>query len=269
MPQDRIFSFETMLYVVYFSLQDVEPYRTYLVEHWDEFSRLYDTLADDQSRSTLISVLKGRLSGDLAHFRKCCVPDQYYPPDLIHFSKGELMVELGAYDGQTLLEFISRCPDCRGAYCFEPDVKLLPGLERIKEQQAEQGKQVYVIPKGAWDCETVLDLSSEGTEEGRTHVLSDDAKEHGYAIETSTVDKEVKEPISFMKMDIEGAELRALHGAEKQIRTNRPKLAVCVYHKNEDILEIWNYLRELVPEYRFYLRHHTTAGAETVLYALI
>ena len=81
--------------------------------------------------------------------------------------------------------------------------------------------------------------------------------------------KEVKEPISFMKMDIEGAELRALHGAEKQIRTNRPKLAVCVYHKNEDILEIWNYLRELVPEYRFYLRHHTTAGAETVLYALI
>ena len=48
------------------------------------------------------------------------------------------MVELGAYDGQTLLEFISRCPDCRGAYCFEPDVKLLPGLERIKEQQAEQ-----------------------------------------------------------------------------------------------------------------------------------
>ncbi|MCI8740707.1 MAG: hypothetical protein HFG10_11455, partial [Oscillibacter sp.] len=48
-PQDRIFSFETMLYVVYFSLQDVEPYRTYLVEHWDEFSRLYDTLADDQS----------------------------------------------------------------------------------------------------------------------------------------------------------------------------------------------------------------------------
>lgn len=125
------------------------------------------------------------------------------------------------------------------------------------------------FPKGAWDCETVLDLSSEGTEEGRTHVLSDDAKEHGYAIETSTVDKEVKEPISFMKMDIEGAELRALHGAEKQIRTNRPKLAVCVYHKNEDILEIWNYLRELVPEYRFYLRHHTTAGAETVLYALI
>ena len=83
------------------------------------------------------------------------------------------------------------------------------------------------------------------------------------------MDEEVKEPVSYMKMDIEGSELRALHGAERQIRENHPKLAVCVYHKNEDILDIWNYLRELVPEYRFYLRHHTVVGTETVLYAVL
>ena len=69
-------------------------------------------------------------------------------------------------------------------------------------------------------------------------------------------------------MDIEGSELEALHGAEKQIVKNHPVLAVCVYHKIEDILNIWDYLRMLVPSYRFYLRHHMWSGSETVLYAI-
>nr|WP_325212014.1 FkbM family methyltransferase [uncultured Oscillibacter sp.] len=267
-PQACVFSFEVQLYAVYFGLEDIEAYRTYLLEHKDEILLLYDTLADDKSRETLVSVLKGRLSGELAYFQGCCVPDQYYPSDVIHLSEGEVMVELGSYDGGTLLEFIQRCPGYRAAYCFEPDVKLQPQLKAIEKQQAAQGKQVHVIPKGAWDCSTVLNLSSEGTSKGNTRILDRGELERSYTIETAAVDEVVTEPVSYMKMDIEGAEMRALHGAEKQIRENHPKLAVCVYHKNEDILEIWDYLRKLVPEYRFYLRHHTMAGAETVLYAV-
>lgn len=268
LPEAEIFSFETFLYTVYFSLQDIEAYRAYLLEHWEEFSSLYDTLADDLSRSTLASVLKGRLTGDLRWFRQSFVPDQYYPDDIICFSKGEVMVELGAYNGETLKQFIRLCPDCRAVYCFEPDVKLLPRLRELAADQAGQGRKVHIIPKGAWDHSTVLSLSCEGTGQGATHVLDDGVQVCGYTIEAAAVDEEVKEPITYMKMDIEGSELRALHGAEGQIRKNRPKLAVCVYHKNEDILEIWNYLRELVPEYRFYLRHHTVTGGETVLYAV-
>lgn len=267
-PEETIFSFETELYVDYFSLLDVEAYRAYLLDHWDGFLELYDALADGKSRDTLTSVLKGRLSGELSYFRQCCVSDQYYPSDIIRFSKDEVTVDLGAYEGETLLELIPRCPDYQAAYCFEPDVNLLPQLEKVKEQQAERKKRVYVVPKGAWDCSTTLKFSTAGTLEGSSHIMDDCEGERSYAIETAAVDEVVKEPISYMKMDIEGSELRALHGAETQIRTNRPKLAVCVYHKNEDILDIWNYLRSLTPEYQFYLRHHTTAGTETVLYAV-
>lgn len=268
LPKAEIFSFETELYMLFFPLQNIEPYRAYLLEHWNELLNLYDAFADDLSRDTLISVLKGRLTGDMRWFQQCCMPDQYYPDGIIQFSQGEIIVDLGAYDGDTLAEFIRRCPDYGAAYCFEPNSEVLPMLEQYREQQKSLGRHIYVIPKGAWDQSTVLYFSLKGITMTQSYISSGPQKEYSFKIETAAVDEEVKEPISYMKMDIEGSEFRALHGAERQICENHPKLAVCVYHKNEDILDIWNYLRKLVPEYRFYLRHHLITGVETVLYAV-
>ena len=75
--------------------------------------------------------------------------------------------------------------------------------------------------------------------------------------------------ITFLKMDIEGSELKALHGARKIIQRDKPKLAICVYHKPEDIIEIPLYINSLVPEYKFYMRHYGYTPANTVLYAII
>lgn len=74
--------------------------------------------------------------------------------------------------------------------------------------------------------------------------------------------------MSFIKMDIEGADLEALKGCQNTIRRYHPKLAISVYHKPEDIIEIPCYIKELVPEYRLYLRHYGNGDTETVLYAL-
>jgi len=267
-PQNCIFSFETVLYTVYFSLYDIESYRTYLLAHWAELTELYDTLSDDKSRETLVSVLKGRLPGNLSYFRECRVPNQYFSEDIVRFSKGEVMVELGSYDGETLLEFIRYCPDFKRAYCFESNRNLLPNLNMIQEQQRQQGKEIVVVPKGAWDQTTTLRFSANGTTTSTAHILNDQKNEDGYVIETVAIDDAIQESISYVKMDIEGSELRALHGMEKHITKDHPKIAVCVYHNNKDILDIWNYLRGLVPEYRFYLRHYELDGYETVLYAI-
>ena len=69
-------------------------------------------------------------------------------------------------------------------------------------------------------------------------------------------------------MDIEGAELKALHGCKEILVKHRPKLAICVYHKKEDIVEIPLYLHDVVPEYKFYMRHYSVRAYETVLYAV-
>ena len=74
--------------------------------------------------------------------------------------------------------------------------------------------------------------------------------------------------VTFIKMDIEGAEMDALYGAKETIKRNRPKLAVCIYHSDEDMVRITEYIHSLVPEYRLYVRHHSRSAVETVVYAV-
>ena len=69
------------------------------------------------------------------------------------------------------------------------------------------------------------------------------------------MDDVIADPVTFLKMDIEGFELDALMGAKGLIETYKPKLAICVYHKCEDPVSIVEYLAQLVPEYEFYMRH--------------
>ena len=140
----------------------------------------------------------------------------------------------------------------------------------IQKRENVSGEKIVVVQKGAWDCATELRFFApeDGGESG-SFVLGGTSCENVRLIKTATVDQTVSEPITYMKMDIEGAEMHALRGAERQIAKNKPKLAVSVYHKIGDLFEISSYLRTLVPEYRFYLRHHSYAGDDTVLYAVV
>lgn len=70
-------------------------------------------------------------------------------------------------------------------------------------------------------------------------------------------------------MDIEGSELEALKGAVKTIQRDKPRLAICLYHKPEDIVEIPRLIKNLVPEYKLYIRHYIPYHFDTVLYAVI
>jgi len=76
------------------------------------------------------------------------------------------------------------------------------------------------------------------------------------------------EKATFIKMDIEGSELEALKGAQNQIKVNKPKLAICVYHKETDLITIPQFILSLNPDYKLYLRHYGNFSTELVLYAL-
>ena len=70
-------------------------------------------------------------------------------------------------------------------------------------------------------------------------------------------------------MDIEGSELKALEGMKQTIKKYKPKLAICIYHKFEDLWELPLYIKKLVPEYQLYIRNYTSYLDEIVLYAAI
>lgn len=73
--------------------------------------------------------------------------------------------------------------------------------------------------------------------------------------------------VGFIKLDVEGAEMDVLQGAQKTIKRDKPFLALCVYHRRGDVLTMMRYINSLVPEYQFWLRHYGPMGIETVLYA--
>jgi FkbM family methyltransferase len=88
----------------------------------------------------------------------------------------------------------------------------------------------------------------------------------GEEVRVDTLDRAVSEPVSFIKMDLEGWELKALAGCARHIRENRPKLAIAVYHRAADFRTVYRYARSLHPDYKVYLRHYTQGWSETVMF---
>ena len=96
-------------------------------------------------------------------------------------------------------------------------------------------------------------------------IVSGNDEGASYRIDVASIDETAEcADATWIKMDIEGAEMDAIHGAEKTIKNNHPKLTICIYHSDEDMLRIIEYIHNLVPEYKLYVRQHTKFDIETV-----
>ena len=83
------------------------------------------------------------------------------------------------------------------------------------------------------------------------------------------MDDTCKEKVDYIKMDIEGMEMEALKGATETLRLYKPALAVSVYHKIEDIVEIPQFILNLGLDYKLYLRHYWNCnGTDSILFAI-
>lgn len=182
---------------------------------------------------------------------------QYF--DMFGPGDEETFVDAGAYNGDTIRDFLSWIGDKKyKVYSIEP---LADMCEVIKNKNISN---VSVFNYAAWNKKEKLffDERSRGSSVKMNENIS--------TLWGNTIDAIVGDDnVSFIKMDIEGAELKALEGAKETILRCFPKLAICIYHKAEDIYEIGNYILGLNPRYKFYIRHYTAYKWETVLYAVI
>lgn len=172
----------------------------------------------------------------------------------------EVFVDVGSYDGETAGFFIDWA---KGGYeqifCLEPD----PANQQKVRARMDGRPNVTIVPKGAWSEETELHFAAEGRKQSRVS----DAGETIVPVDTLDHILAGVRP-TFLKMDIEGAELHALRGAAQTIRQYRPKLAISVYHRPEDIFTLPDLLLGYHPDYQFYLRHYSLGYFDTVLYAI-
>ena len=188
---------------------------------------------------------------------------QYFGLDFLKPLPEEVFIDAGCMDGETLIQFRDWCNgQYKTIYGLEPDTtNYHSALETIKYNNIER---VSMVNKGAWCRNDALFFSA--TANGSSNL----SESGSVKVDVAPIDDIVgDDKVTYLKMDIEGAELNALIGAKNTITKNKPRLAICVYHKPEDILEIPLYLLQLVPSYKFYLRHHSQFYIETVLYATI
>lgn len=186
--------------------------------------------------------------------------DQYF--DIFAPQEDEIIVDAGAFDGTTEKEFFEWGGErIKKIYAFEMDPA--NGKQCMEFYQRNNLDKVVFINKGTGSKEEIvhLDDSSAG---GRGATKGSGT----IAAKITTIDSVVKDDrVTFIKMDVEGAELESLKGAAKTIKRNKPRLAICIYHKDFDSYELVRYIHSLVPEYRFRVRHYTSVFWETVLYA--
>lgn len=232
--------------------------REYLAQHEAEFDRAYQLLADEPSRKVFREVLRFKVSGNPAHLF-CCQTDKDEAWQLLNPSTQEDYADLGAYDGDTIRELLAHTGGCyRRILALEPDEKNFRKLSR----NTAGFVNTDLLQVAAWDRPATLPLSKRGGRNSRV-------APQGEPVRADALDNLANHPVSLLKLDVEGSEARALDGARKTIRRDRPKLYLCAYHRNEDLFALPLQLESICPGYRIYLRHHPYVPAwETNFYCL-
>lgn len=230
-------------------------------------TEFYNALGDERSKETLVAFINQRICARSLYYGKYFDPNHYLAEDLVRLQDNEVYVDCGAYDGDSVVAFL-KAAQKQGVkkpakiLAFEPEEKNFALL-----QHADIGDvELKAINKGVWSENTTLRFDSGMDTSSR---LSEG--EGNTSIDVVSIDNALEGTnyATFIKMDIEGAELEALKGAQHTIRASLPVLTISLYHKPEDLLTIPQYIRELSDNYRFYLRgHHPALAFELVLYAL-
>ncbi len=251
-------SFE--LYAPTVSVVDGSPFTLeFFEENEENFRRAYDMLSDEKSKSDYLDILRFKLSGDVKYLVKTHSEKMKLYDEVLPLSDNETIMDLGAYDGDTIREFLTVT---QGRYnkifALEPDEKNFRKLERKTDGLIN----LIRLNIGAWDKKETLYFAKKS---GRNSRLEDG----GVPVEFNSIDNIADGKVTFIKMDIEGAELKALEGAKNTIEQYRPKLYVCAYHRNEDMFSLPFKIKELYDGYKIYFRQHPYIPAwESNFYAI-
>lgn len=234
----------------------------YCMEHLQELNAVYRSLADDESRRVMLNVIQYKISGCIHYLDAVTATTDEIYHDILRPNRTEHYVDLGAYNGDTIRELLEHSHRSYSAiHAVEPDKKNFKKLVTFIE--TADLKRINAYHCAAWCKDAELPFSSKS---GRQSVLSP----NGESMSARSVDSILHgKPATYIKMDVEGFEREALWGAARTIRHYSPKLAVAVYHRNEDIFELPLLVKRMNPKYKLYLRHKLYLPAwETNLYAI-
>ncbi|MDR3001831.1 MAG: FkbM family methyltransferase [Fibromonadaceae bacterium] len=221
---------------------------------------------DQETKKTFLGMINFRQTYKKSYHINHGNHTQYFINDFFIYGKNEVLIDCGSYNGDSIEKFLE-IPNME----YEQIVAFEASTNSFKllEQKFENNQKIVLLNVGVYSKDGELYFmesdSSSSVSEHAENVLGKKT------IKVKAIDSlENLKKVTFIKMDIEGAEIEVLKGAEKTILRDKPLLAISIYHSNEDMLRIAEWVHALVPEYKLFCRQHChfPYTFETVLYAL-
>jgi FkbM family methyltransferase len=232
-----------------------------IIDSQAAIERVYRNLADEESRRCLLSICEFRLGQHNAYASFTHSDRQYFNDLTLRPLAGQTntVVDGGAYNGDTFLELAGKI-EVSGAYLFEPDPN---NFQELTHAVKMSPIAAVCLPLAISDHYRILSFNAGNGEGGS---ISEQGKTHIAAVALDELLQGIA--VTFLKLDVEGAEIAALHGASELIKRYRPVMAISLYHKPQDLWEIPEYLLQICENYDFYIRQHYFNSFDSVLYAI-
>ena len=237
---------------------------------------VYDFLADAESKLQFVNILAQIMAPQMAQLTYAQLwrrsKGAYYGEKFIKIGDEEVLCDCGAYIGDSIEWFMQFAnEEFKFIYAYEiaeDNFAILKENMKCMERYVNGLSEKYkLVNAGVWEKTGEIQYGKEekaGT--GGYTVLKNMNTRRAEAV---TIDETVDMPVTFIKMNIEGAELNALRGAEKTIKKYHPTLAVNISHRLPDMWLIPAYIKQIVPEYDLYVRHTNPSIGGTILYAIL
>lgn len=235
---------------------------------WDKLLEAFRLQADEKSREIFVNTFCLRVAPHLAwhSYEDLCTLPQYFPEDIVSLKSCKNVVDCGAYTGDTLEEFHKLTGGYEHYYAFELDHGNYVALQNMV-WSLNGTDRITCFPYGVWSEDRDISYGTMASDNSRS-IYNPRETENAHVV---SLDQQLQDAaVDFIKMDIEGSEMEALKGAAEIVRKQHPTMAVCIYHRIEDMWEIPLYLKELCGDYKIYTRHHAKFWvSETVCYARV
>ncbi len=239
---------------------------SFLKENSKELKTFYESLTDYRSKKTFYAVVNNWYNYDFINLGEVIEKHfpHYFDLDIIPGCQNEVFVDLGAYTGDTIKDFVT-------TYGID-SYKKIYAYEITEESMHTLKENLSTYPRIIYSKKAVMDFVGNGSvinHEISTSSNQVNNNEEGN-LPITTLDEDIKDKITILKMDIEGSEIYALKGSERHLLKEQPALIISIYHGYEDFLKIWQYINSLGIRYKYYLRYYggPIFPTEIVLYAI-
>ncbi len=227
--------------------------RDFYETHAESFAQVREMLSDEVSRATFDATVKYKLSGDYTLLRPVERPLSE-AKELLTLSDDATFLDLGAYNGDTVLLYSSLFPQIRNIVAVEPDGR---NFRKLQDNTSSLREGTDPAPKVISYVRALVSDRDGITRIDRNKGRGAHESASGEDLTAATIVTLLQgQKADLIKLDVEGNELAALEGGREVILRDHPSLIVSCYHKSEDLITLPLLLRELVPEYKVYLRHH-------------